>query len=140
MAWGARLNAAVAEARKARGSDTAAFARDTAAWAVANPLPRATLAQVANHVEHIRDVAGIDHVGIGGDFDGISTVVQGLEDVSSYPALFAELSRRGWSEAALRKLAGENLLRAFAQAERVSARLRRERPPSVATIRQLDGK
>ena len=112
---------------------------DTAAWKASHPEVRATVSQVADHVEHIRDVAGIDHVGIGGDFDGITFVVQGLEDVSKYPNLFAELSRRGWSEAALRKLAGENLLRAFGQVERVSARLKRERPASTATIRGLDG-
>jgi membrane dipeptidase len=102
------------------------------------PVPRATLAQVVAHIEHIRRVAGIDHVGIGGDFDGIDTVIEGLEDVASYPRLFAELSRRGWSEADLRKLAGENVLRAFARAEEVAARLQRERPPSTATIAQLD--
>jgi membrane dipeptidase len=105
---------------------------DTAAWKASHPEVRATLSQVADHIEHIRDVAGIDHVGIGGDFDGITFVVQGLEDVSKYPGLFAELSRRGWSEASLRKLAGENLLRAFTQAEAVSARLRKERPASTA--------
>jgi membrane dipeptidase len=96
--------------------------------------PKATLAQVADHIEHIRRVAGVDHVGIGGDFDGIDTVVEGLEDVSKYPALFAELARRGWSEADLKKLAGENILRVMEQAERVSARLQRERAPSTLTI------
>jgi membrane dipeptidase len=96
---------------------------------------------VADHVEHIRKVAGIDHVGIGADFYGAEAdqdLVQGLEDVSKYPALFAELVRRGWSDADLRKLAGENLLRVFKQAEVVSQRLRRERPPSNATIESLD--
>jgi membrane dipeptidase len=140
VGWSGRLNTAMAVMRRTRGADTAAFTRDTIAWVAANPVPRAMLGQVANHIEHIRDVAGIDHVGIGGDFDGITTVVQGLEDVSKYPALFAELSRRGWTEVALRKLAGENLLRAFARAERVAARLRRERAPSTASIRILDGK
>ena len=101
--------------------------------------PRATLAQVADHIEHIRKTAGIDHVGIGGDFDGISDVVDGIEDVSTYPALFAELSRRGWSEADLRKLAGENILRVFSQAELVSTRLRAARAPSTKTIVELDG-
>jgi membrane dipeptidase len=96
--------------------------------------PGATLAQVADHIDHIRRVAGVDHVGIGGDFDGIDDVVRGLEDVASYPRLFAELSRRGWSEADLRKLAGENILRAMTQAEAVAARLQRERAPSTATI------
>ena len=102
--------------------------------------PRTTMADAIAHIEHIRRVAGIDHVGIGGDFDGISTVPVGLEDVSTYPALFAELSRRGWSESDLRKLAGENVLRAWTQAEQVSQRLRRERGPSTATIEQLDGR
>ena len=102
------------------------------------PAPGATLAQVADHLDYIKRVAGVDHVGIGGDFDGIDDVVRGLEDVSTYPALFAELSRRGWTEAELRKLAGENILRALAQAERVAARLQRERAPSTATIEALD--
>jgi membrane dipeptidase len=101
--------------------------------------PRATLADVADHIEHIRDVAGIDHVGIGGDFDGITQVVQGLEDTSTYPALFEELSRRGWSEADLRKLAGENILRVMREAEAAARRLQREREPSTATIEALDG-
>lgn len=101
--------------------------------------PKATLSQVADHIEHIRNVAGVDHVGIGGDFDGIDSVVEGLEDVSSYPRLFAELARRGWSDADLKKLAGENILRVFEQAERVAARLQRERAPSTATIATLDG-
>ncbi len=100
--------------------------------------PGATLAQVADHIDHIRRVAGVDHVGIGGDFDGIDQVVVGLEDVASYPRLFAELSRRGWSEEDLRKLAGENILRAFERAEAVAARLQRTRAPSTATIEQLD--
>ncbi len=102
--------------------------------------PSATLAQVANHIDHIRRVAGVDHVGIGGDFDGIEEVVVGLEDVASYPRLFAELSRRGWSEADLRKLAGENILRAMTRAEQVAARLQTQRAPSTASIEQLDPK
>ncbi|MEX2182336.1 MAG: dipeptidase [Gemmatimonadaceae bacterium] len=106
----------------------------------AMPTPRATIAQVVEHIEHIRRVAGIDHVGIGGDFDGIDEVVEGLEDVASYPGLFAELARRGWSDADLRKLAGENVLRAFERSEQVAARLQRERPPSTATIERLDGR
>jgi membrane dipeptidase len=140
VAWSARHDSVMATFRKQRGSDSVAFQRDTTEWVGANPAPRATLAQVADHIEHVRDVAGIDHVGIGGDFDGITAVVLGLEDVSKYPALFAELARRGWSEAALRKLAGENLLRAFAQAEVVSKKLRKSRPASTATIEMLDWK
>jgi len=102
--------------------------------------PRATIADVADHIEHVRDVAGIDHVGIGGDFDGITAVPVGLEDVSRYPALFAELSRRGWGEADMRKLAGENLLRVWRTAEAVAARLQRQRPASTKTIEELDGR
>lgn len=102
--------------------------------------PRATLSQVADHIDHIRKVAGVNHVGIGGDFDGIEEVVQGLEDVSSYPRLFAELARRGWSDDDLKKLAGGNVLRAFEDAERVAARLQRARAPSTKTIGQLDGR
>ncbi|HEX9885451.1 MAG TPA: dipeptidase [Longimicrobiales bacterium] len=103
------------------------------------PEPRATMADVVRHIEHVRDVAGIDHVGIGSDFDGISSVVVGLEDVSTYPALFAELSRRGWTEDELAKLAGGNVLRAWQEAEVAARRLQRERPPSTATIEELDG-
>ncbi|HUF68225.1 MAG TPA: dipeptidase [Longimicrobiales bacterium] len=102
--------------------------------------PRATLSDVADHIEHVRDVAGIDHVGIGGDFDGITSVPVGLEDVSTYPALFAELSHRGWSEIDLRKLAGDNLLRVWRAAEDAAARLQRLRPPSTRTIEELDGR
>jgi membrane dipeptidase len=101
---------------------------------------QATLDDVVAHIEHARDVAGVDHVGIGADYDGITEVPVGLEDVSTYPALFAELSRRGWSESDLRKLAGENVLRVMRDAEAVSARLQRERGPSHATIQQLDGR
>ncbi|HET8647465.1 MAG TPA: dipeptidase [Vicinamibacteria bacterium] len=105
----------------------------------ANPMPRATLAQVADHVEHVRKVAGIDHVGLGGDFDGIDEGPQGLEDVSSYPNLLAELARRGWTDEELGKLAGRNILRALRRAEEVARRLQAARPPSVATIEALDG-
>jgi len=102
-------------------------------------IPQATLADVADHIEHIRDVAGIDHVGIGGDFDGITSTPVGLEDVSTYPALLAELSLRGWSEGELRKVAGENLLRAWREAESAARRIQRLRGPSTATIEDLDG-
>jgi membrane dipeptidase len=86
-------------------------------WTAAHPAPRATLSQVADHIEHVRSVAGIEHVGIGGDFDGTTEVTEGLEDVSTYPALLAELLRRGWSEPDCRALAGGNLLRVLRAAE-----------------------
>ncbi|MEX2110467.1 MAG: dipeptidase [Gemmatimonadaceae bacterium] len=116
----------VAQLQAQYGNDTAAITRAFKAWKAANPTPPATLSQVADHIEHIRRVAGADHVGIGGDFDGISETVQGLEDVSTYPALFAELARRGWSDTDLKKLAGENVLRVLARAEAVAARLKKE--------------
>jgi membrane dipeptidase len=94
---------------------------------------------VAEHIDHVRKVAGVNHVGIGSDFDGITETPEGLEDVSTFPALFAELARRGWTEVDLRKLAGENVLRVLAQAERVAAQLKKQRPPSPKTIRELDG-
>jgi len=105
-----------------------------AAWEATHPRPAATLAQVADHIEHIRQVAGIDHVGLGSDFDGIEDTPVGLEGVNRYPALLEELLRRGWSDADIAKLAGENLLRVLAAAEQVSRKLRVERPPSSARI------
>ena len=83
-------------------------------------VPKISIAKVADHIEHIRDVAGIEHVGLGGDFDGNSMWPEGLSDVSMYPNLFAELIRRGWSDGDLKLLAGENLLRAMERAEAVS--------------------
>lgn len=99
---------------------------------------KATLADAANHMDHIRKVAGPDHVGIGSDFDGIQTVPAGLEDVSKYPALTAELLRRGWPEADVRKALGLNMLRVMRRVEDVAARLQKQREPSTATIEQLD--
>jgi membrane dipeptidase len=91
-----------------RFEDVASVERE---WAAAHPAPVATLSQVADHIEHVRSVAGIEHVGIGGDFDGTSRVSVGLEDVSTYPALFDHLTTRGWSPADLDALAGGNILR-----------------------------
>jgi membrane dipeptidase len=99
----------------------------------------ATLGVVADHVERVAEVAGIDHVGLGSDFDGIPRVPVGLEDVSRFPDLLAELARRGWSEEDLAKLAGENVLRVMREAEAVARRLQRERAPSTRTIEMLDG-
>jgi len=93
-------------------------------WDAQHPRPITTLAQVADHIEHIRQVAGIDHVGLGSDFDGIPDAPVGLEGVDRYPALLEELMRRGWSDADIAKLAGENLLRAMGAAEQVSLKLR----------------
>jgi membrane dipeptidase len=99
----------------------------------------ATLAQVADHIEHVRRIAGIDHVGLGGDYDGTDELPDGLEDVSRYPNLVAELLRRGWTDADVKKLVGENILRVWASNEQIAARLKAERPASTATIESLDG-
>jgi membrane dipeptidase len=95
-----------------------------AAWDAQHPRPVTTLAQVADHVDHIRQVAGIDHVGLGSDFDGIPDAPVGLEGVDRYPALLEELMRRGWSDADIAKLAGENVLRVMTAAEQLSAKMR----------------
>jgi membrane dipeptidase len=97
-------------------------------WRAANPTPRASMLQVADHIDHIRKVAGIAHVGLGGDFDGISAVVVGLEDVATYPWLLAELIRRGWSDNDIRQLTGRNLLRVMRGAEAAAARLQKSSP------------
>lgn len=95
-----------------------------AVWEKGHPKPPATLAHVADHIDHIRSVAGIDHVGLGSDFDGIPEGPTGLEGVDKYPALLEELMRRGWTDAEIAKLAGGNLLRVMATAEAVAAKLR----------------
>ena len=103
---------------RAAGLDSLAIRDSVRAWRAL--APKATLAQVADHVEHLRQVAGVDHVGIGSDFDGISSVPVGLEDVSKFPDLLAELLRRGWTEADVKKVAGLNALRVLREAERVA--------------------
>jgi membrane dipeptidase len=102
------------------------------------PKIRVTIAQVADHVDHVRALAGADHVGLGGDYDGNDSWPEGLEDVSCYPRLFAELARRGWSDVDLGKLASGNMLRVMRRAEEVATRLQAERPASTATIEALD--
>ena len=100
-------------------------------WRDRNPAPKATLADAADHIDHIKAVAGIDHIGIGGDYDGITTVPEGLEDVTTYPALFLELRRRGYSDDELRAIAGGNLMRVFRKAEKVRDELVDERPSNM---------
>ncbi len=104
----------------AAGGNAAAIAKGIDTWRAANPAPRATLSQVADHIDHIRTIAGIDSIGLGGDFDGITTVIQGLEDVSTYPALMAELLKRGYGDEDIKKIAGRNLLRVLRGAEAVA--------------------
>jgi membrane dipeptidase len=96
------------------------------------------LGDVADHIDHVRDVAGIDHVGVGSDFDGTPDMPDGLRDVAGYPALFTELAARGYGDEDLAKVAGRNVLRVMREAEATAIRLRAERPPSTATIAELD--
>ena len=126
------------QAEIAKLKDPGERARRTAELA-ARPRPPATLAEVADHVEYVRTLAGAEHVGIGGDFDGMTGAPVGLEDVSKYPYLFAELARRGWTDAELEQLAGKNVLRVLRGAEATARRLQAERGPSLATIAGLDG-
>ncbi len=140
---GARMNRAGLEewrrlkAEHPGGMEVVEAAMDS--WFASSPPPAASVSDVADHVDHVRDVAGLDAVGIGSDYDGVPSMPEGLEDVSRYPALFAELHERGYADEDLRKIAGRNLLGVLRETERVSARLREERPPSTATIEELDG-
>jgi hypothetical protein len=133
-AWNKRQTAEQDRLKALTPNDAAAIKTGVDTWSAANPAPRATIADVADHVDHIRKVAGIEHIGIGSDFDGISQTVQDLDNVSTYPLLTAELLRRGYTNADLRKILGLNVLRAMRGAEAVSKRLQKERGPSVAVI------
>ena len=108
-------------------------------WAESHPRPTAALADVVAHADHVRAVAGIDHIGIGGDYDGVDQLPAGLEDVSCYPALIGALLEGGWSEPDCAKLTCGNLLRVLRDAEAAASLLRASRPPSVARIEDLDG-
>ena len=117
-----------------RWAETPARARtELAAWEAAHPRPAATIAQVADHIDHVVKLAGIDHVGIGGDYDGMASTTQGLEDVSKYPALFTELARRGYSEADLAKIASGNMLRVLKAAEAFAAAHQGDPPLELPT-------
>lgn len=127
-AWNADRSAEAARLGSLHPGDPAAVAAGLTAWQAANPIPTATIADVVAHIQHVRDVAGIDHVGLGGDYDGVSALPVGLEGVDTYPRLLAALMAEGWSEADIRKLAGENVLRVMRQVEAVAASRRGERP------------
>jgi membrane dipeptidase len=137
--WTARRDTLVRRLVASLG-DSAAVRDSIRAWMAANPMPAPPLSVVADEIEYLRDVAGVDHVGIGSDLDGLGDVTPvGLEDVSKYPALVAELLRRGWSDGDVKWVIGLNVLRVLREAERVATRLQKERGPSTATIEELDG-
>lgn len=115
--WNARRTGEKARLEALRVGDPKSAEADLAAWEKSNPFPRATIGQVADHIDQVIRRAGVDHVGIGGDFDGMDNTVAGMEDVSTYPALFAELARRGYSQADLEKISSRNMLRVLRSAE-----------------------
>jgi membrane dipeptidase len=129
LAHAARATEFEAQLRTRLGDDENRIQRELTGWQSANPVPTSPISDVADHLDHIVEVAGIDHVGLGSDFDGIPTYHEGLEDVSTFPALFIELVNRGWSDDSLRKLAGENILSVMREAEASARRLQRLRPP-----------
>ncbi|HYT76090.1 MAG TPA: dipeptidase [Vicinamibacterales bacterium] len=132
--WNEAQTAEQTRLKAAHPSDPGAVRAGVDAWTAAHPMPQATVSNVADHVDHIRKVAGIDHIGIGSDFDGITQKIPALDDVSKYPVLTAELLRRGYTEAELRKILGLNILRVMRETEKVSARLQAERGPSTAVM------
>ncbi len=135
--WDEERDNLEARVRAATGSDRSAH-DSVRAWEARHPMPRPDLTVVADHIEHLRDVAGVGHVGLGSDLDGISTTPIGLEDVSTFPALIAELLRRGWSDEDAKGVIGLNVLRVMREVETVAARLQLERGPSSAQIEVLD--
>jgi membrane dipeptidase len=108
-------------------------------WIAEHPRPEATIADVVAHLEHARDIAGVDHIGLGGDYDGVDQLPVGLEDVSCYPALIDALLARRWSESDCGKLANGNILRVMRDAEIAAGLIQTRREPSVATMADLDG-
>lgn len=131
-AWNAARSAEGARLASLNPGAPQVVADGMAAWMAANPIPRATIADVVAHLQHVRDVAGIDHVGLGGDFDGVDALPDGLEGVDGYPRLLAALMAAGWTEADIRKLAGENVLRVMRAVEAVAASKQGERPSLAA--------
>ena len=137
-AWRVEAAAAAAEVG-VEARDWEAFGRFTATWQREHPKPDATIEQVVAHLEHVREVAGIDHIGIGGDYDGTDTFPIGLEDVSGYPRLVAALLERSWSEAEVAQLVRGNTLRVMRDVEAVARDLQATRSPSLRTFAELDG-
>jgi len=135
-AWNTLQTAEITRLQQQFPNDEAARKQGIDTWNKGNPAPRATIADAADHIDHIRKVAGIDHIGLGGDFDGITSVPQGLEDVSKYPFLTVELLRRGYTDEEIKKILGLNILRVMKAAEGVAARLQKERGPSAVIFQK----
>ena len=131
--WSNRRTAERARLDAANVGNPDAAKAALAQWVAANPVPRATVAQVADHVDHIVKLAGIDAVGLGGDFDGMDSTVQGMDDVSGYPALFVELAKRGYTQADLEKISSRNTMRVLRAAETYAASRRADPPVENAT-------
>ena len=127
-AWNAARAAEDAQLKSLNPGDPMAVTDGLATWQAAHPIPTASIADVVAHIQHVRDTAGIDHVGLGGDFDGVDALPVGLEGVDAYPRLLAALMANGWTEADIRKLAGENVLRVMRAVEATAAGKRGERP------------
>ena len=133
-AWDTAQEAEQARLETLSPKDEAAVKAGIGAWLTAHPRPTVTVAQVADHVDHVRKLAGIDHVAYGSDFDGITSAPAGLEDVSTFPALTAELLRRGYTELEVKKVLGLNLLRVMRAAEAAAARMAAA-PPAKDDLR-----
>ena len=131
--WGAEKNAEEARLKAFNRDSKAAVEAGLKTWEAAHPRPPVTVTAIADHIEHVAKVAGHDHVGLGGDFDGIPYTPEDLNGVEDYPVIFAELIRRGWSDENLAKLAGGNVLRALRQAEAVSASMKNE-PAAMSPV------
>ena len=137
-AWRAELNERAAE-QGITPADADAYSTFYDAWKERHPTPKATLDDVVRHVEHVREVAGVEHVGLGGDYDGVAELPAGLEDVTGYPRLLTALADRGWSDADLAALTSANILRVMENVQDGAAALQQQRGPSLATIAELDG-
>ncbi|RZJ80420.1 MAG: membrane dipeptidase, partial [Brevundimonas sp.] len=131
-AWNAGKAAEEARLKTLNPGDPAAVTGGLAAWEQAHPTPRASIADIVAHIQHVREVAGIDHVGLGGDFDGTTSTPDGASGVDAYPAILVALMEAGWSEADIRKIAGQNVLRVMRAVEAVAA-AKRDDPPGMAT-------
>jgi membrane dipeptidase len=131
--WSANRAGEEARLKAIHRSSNATVEAKLKEWEAAHPRPPTDVRTVADHIEHVVKIAGRDHVGLGGDFDGIPYTPTGLEGVETYPVVFAELIRRGWSNSDLAKLAGRNVLRALRRAEAVAASMKDE-PASMAKL------